>query len=151
MANIAKVNLNHVITGEAVASNWMSVLHRLYVGFFAAENFMSFTKELEECLCDGIVMMRIVYIRSMNLGKFGIMVFELDRVMQALDVTEEIMRLLTLQENRQVHDYTAKYFDDLVTKNMESYPPEVLTKMAINKAMVETLTKEREEVERKAA
>jgi hypothetical protein len=143
MANIARTNLNHLIKGDGLASNWMSVTHRLHVGFFAAERYMKFTEELEECLCDGIMMLRTVYIRSMNLGQFGVLVHELDKILAALDVTEEIMRLLPLSENLDIHRYTAAYFDQLVADNMKAYPAEVLEKIASNKAMVETLAKEK--------
>lgn len=151
MANKFKLDLNFLITGTNGIKCWNELMFRLNVGYDIFNSFYEHHQDVEEAICDAIVQMRIMYIRSESNGEFGVLVNEVDCIVLALNLIEELIRPLTLAENKAIHLHTQKLANEMMVENMSSLPAEVLTQMVINKAMVATLNEERKEVERKAA
>lgn len=141
LADLAFNDLNKIIDGTGNMKNWMGVMYRLHVGYYAAQQYFEYTIDIHDCLYRAIVALRCTYIRTRATGEMGFLMWEFDAIKAALDLTSELMRHLRLSENKAVHYMTEDYFKALTEENMKSYP-QVIIAAQERSAMVATLQQE---------
>lgn len=138
LAEMALVDLNAIIDGSGKMKNWMGVTYRLHVGYYAAQDYFTYTDEIHTCLYRGIVALRCSHIRAQLTGELGFLVWEFEAVKAALDLTEELMRHLRLSESKDVHYKADDYFKATIDFNTQ-HDPEARERAA----MLATLQQER--------
>lgn len=140
--------LNCIIDGSGNFEDWMAVVHRIYVGSIAAYEYFKHNPPLNQVMNTAHMATSIIMLRVHTGGQFGVLVAELDSIVEALDYTDQMMRMLNPKEIAHIHNKTANWLDEIVTNNMLAYPDEALTPQQRSKFMVRRLMKEKEEVEK---
>jgi hypothetical protein len=147
LSDIALRALNRIIDQTGNFSDWMSVLHRLYIGAVSVEEYFKMDQPMTDAFNQAQLAIEIIKLRTHQTGDFGVMVKELDSITLALTLTDQAQRLMNLTEIMAVHKHVEKFFAEMEHQNKLSYPKDVPMKdLNETEAMVETLIKEHLEV-----